>query len=306
MTYQSLASSGIDASAFLITDTHIVIKKPSAATPRDMTGDYALYGAGIPGFALAAFCAFSAGQDVRFVRPAAKGHGLKLQIEGPPAPPHTTPLVVMIGEHLMMPPSLAGAEFISHVPDSWEHRPSPRQVHTDLDVIERHLTTKAGDFLLSSGARGALYVDAIPALTIYDSAMALAEYLQPFSDVDLIVAPAYGGVALAVALGLRYRIDVIIPTNASLMANSQLTSDICHSRARVLIVDDYTSTGGTLERLFGPLLEMQHTKIFSLCVGPHAGLEDADLHWLFRFDGAALSRSPSGAFGITPAGTFNI
>ncbi len=289
-----------DPTTIEMTDDFVAVRRPKPVTISGLDGGRTYYGAGIAGFTAAALLAFSKAEDVRFVRPKAKHHGLMLQIEGPAARSDARPLVVTMDDRPSLPPPLAHAEFVRRVPTLVQFAHGLATVRGELPLIERHLVGRKGDFLLSSGSRRDLYIDAIPALTTYDSVVQVAECLRPLADVDIVLAPPYGGISLAVAVGLYYGIDIVIPRIDAAPPHHASLIEIARRGNRVLIVDDFTSTGGTLERIFAPLLGTGRTAVFSLCVGPKAKLNALPLRWLFRFNGRRLERPTDGILGTIP------
>jgi orotate phosphoribosyltransferase len=245
-------------------------------------------GHGLRGYVRACVDAFAAGGDVSFVRTEVKQHGLKERREGARAPAAVTTAQasesIYPDEPIAMPPPAHTAQG-RHTPAVDRAGPGPVSGRTGgANAIEQAKSSVynavrvlTGQFRLSGGAVATRYVDTIPAITAFPALSAISALIAPmYSRPACIVAPPYGAVSLGVFLGMHWRTPVLIPLrndsrSAHLVESLNRQADIApagcwDTRATVLIVDDYYSTGSTIARVLAGL--RAPNEVFTVCRKP--------------------------------------
>jgi orotate phosphoribosyltransferase len=260
---------------------------PDRLLEKSPSAGHVYVGHGLRGYVRACVDAFAAGGDVSFVRTEVKQHGLKERREGARATaPGTTAQAsesIYTDEPIAMPPAHTAQG--RHTPAVDRAKPATVLGRTDgADAIERAKSSvynavrvHTGQFRLSGGGVATRYVDTIPAITAFPALSAISALIAPLCcRPACIVAPPYGAVSLGVFLGMHWQTSVLIPLrndsrSMHLVESLNRQADSApagrrYARAKILIVDDYYSTGSTIARVLAGL--RAPNEVFAVCRKP--------------------------------------
>jgi orotate phosphoribosyltransferase len=130
----------------------------------------------------------------------------------------------------------------------------------DFDALLRKVgALKNGHFVLSSGRHSDRYVEKFdllrqPAATERACA-ALIELLPSKSDIDIVAGPTTGGILLAFEVARQLKLPAAYAERAEggSLAREFRRGTTFPSGARVLVVDDILTTGGSVRETLGAL-----------------------------------------------------
>jgi len=117
-------------------------------------------------------------------------------------------------------------------------------------LFERCGAILSGHFLLSSGRHSDLYVEKARVLERPEEAMALAREVSSwYSDVDVVVAPAVGAVALGFAVALAAGARSLFAEREEGRMRLRRGFELAPGE-RALVVEDVVTTGGSAGEVF--------------------------------------------------------
>lgn len=194
-----------------------------------------------------------------FVRPRAKDHGLRAVAEGAVSQREMPAALTWSTDAQGQPDRaarvlLAPADLSAAAPLVPERGPAELRPDQEDGDLRGYLDEHRGTFVTAAGRLVDRYFDIIPALCDSVKLRRLIAALEPCADgCDAVVAAAFGGVPLAVAMSIEtglpcYVIDPVM-VRSSGVARSTPAGD---PPRNALLVDDFTSVGST----FGLCIEL--------------------------------------------------
>jgi orotate phosphoribosyltransferase len=130
----------------------------------------------------------------------------------------------------------------------------------DFDALLREVgALKDGHFVLSSGRHSDRYVEKFDLLrqpvATERACAALIELLPSKSDIDIVAGPTTGGILLAFEVARQLKLPAAYAERAESgsLAREFRRGTTFPSGARVLVVDDILTTGGSVRETLGAL-----------------------------------------------------
>ena len=130
------------------------------------------------------------------------------------------------------------------------HRAGPMTAEEALQLFERHGAILSGHFLLSSGRHSDRYVEKARVLEHPEAAMALArEIASWYPEVEVVVAPAVGAIALGFAVALAAGARSMFAEREG--GRMRLRRGFLLAPGeRTLVVEDVVTTGASAREVF--------------------------------------------------------
>jgi len=121
-------------------------------------------------------------------------------------------------------------------------------VNRIAELLREHGAVVFGDFTLASGVKSSYYLDVKKAITHPAVLMAIGEEMARQADFDVVAGVAVGGVPIAVATAIASRkpYAIVRSTEKSHGTGGRIIGSI--SGKQVLLVEDVTTSGGSVIR----------------------------------------------------------
>ena len=150
-----------------------------------------------------------------------------------------------------------------------------------LAVLKRTNALQDGHFVLSSGLHSSKYIQCAKLLSFPNLAknfcLSLSKKIKKdFKKIDLILAPAMGGIVLGTEVGRQLGVKTIFCERLEEKMEIRRGFSI-KEREKILIVEDVLSTGGSLKEVMN-LIKNYNGDIVGIGVVVDRSASDIDLH----------------------------
>ena len=128
-----------------------------------------------------------------------------------------------------------------------------------IDLLKENEVFLKGDFTLSSGKKSDYYINMKKAITDPEILSTIAKLITEkiaCDDVDKVAGPALGAVPIATAVSLESKLPLLmIRKEKKGYGTSKLIEGELNSGDNVIVVEDVTTTGGSLLKAINAIKE---------------------------------------------------